>query len=59
MGVYEAPTINDLGSIKDFTEAFGGTSVADTAFDAQGNVIPNPTGFETGSQDGIFAPKPK
>ena len=57
MGEYKAPELEDLGSIAEFTAAFGGSAINDTAFDNDGEVIPNPEGFETGSQNGVFAPQ--
>ena len=48
MGEYEAPAIEDLGSVRDLTEAFGQADDQDLIYDAGGNLIG--TGF--GSRDG-------
>ena len=59
MGEYEAPQLTDLGSVREFTAAFGEEVASDTLFEAPGSdvvVDPAPPGFQLGSRDGAIIP---
>ena len=56
---YETPKMTVHGDIEKITNAFGDRNVNDTAFGPNNQVINNPAGFETGSLDGVFEPRPK
>ena len=51
---YETPQMTVHGDIEKITNAFGDSSADDIAFGPDGKVITNPTGFESGSVDGVF-----
>ena len=54
---YEAPRVNAFGPLHHVTGSFGSADVEDQAFGPDDEPIDNPTGFETGSVDGVFGPK--